>query len=130
MRILILLLITTWLVLGCRDSSNSSVVVRQDTVQYEPNAPTVAGNEKEAVETNCDIKDGSHSATVDYYNPKTGHTAKYELVVHVEDCKIVQIDFPNGGWLDEDHIPRAQINSDKEAVLRDDKGRQWKIHLH
>jgi len=126
-----LLFITAWLAFGCRDPSNGSSIVTNDTAHYEAQNPFVADYEKEeASDTNCDFENGIHSAIVDYNNPKTGHTARYELEVHVKDCKIVQIDFPNGGWLDEDHIQPTQINKNREAVLKDDKGRQWKIHLN
>ncbi len=137
MRTLILFLLTTWLIFGCREPSKSSSVASQDTAQHKPNTSSVDGNEnelniakEEAGRKNCGFKDGTHSAAVDYFNPKTNHTAKYGLKVHVKDCKIIQIDFPNGGWLDEDHIPQTQINENKEAVLKDDKGRQWKVHLN
>ena len=129
MRIFIILLITTWLAAGCRNQSNGSFLISQDTAQYKPNTLSAPAKE-ETVETNCDFKDGTHSAMVDYYNPKTNHTVKYELNVHVKDCKIIQIDFPNGGRLDEDHISQTPINGNKEAELQDDKGRKWKIHLH
>lgn len=129
MRIFTILLITTWSVAGCREQSNSHSLISQDTAQYKTNTPSVTVP-KEAGETNCDFKDGIHSATVDYFNPKTKHTAKYELNVHVKDCQIVQIDFPNGGKLDESHISQKPINGNREAELQDDKGRQWKIHLH
>lgn len=128
MRTLILLLLTTRLFFGCREPLNNSSVVPQDNSEHKPNTLKIT---KDVVgETNCNFKDGTHSATVDYYNPKTKHSAQYDLKVHVKDCKIIQIDFPNGGWLDEDHIPQTQINENKEAVLTDDKGRQWKIHLN
>jgi hypothetical protein len=129
MRILIILLITTWMIAGCREQSNSNFLISPDSAKYKPNTPPAVAKE-EAGETICDFKDGTHSASVDYYNPKTKHTAKYELNVHVKDCKIIQIDFPNGGRLDEDHISETPINRNKEAELQDDKGRQWKIHLH
>jgi major membrane immunogen (membrane-anchored lipoprotein) len=127
MRILVLTLIITWLLSTCGTSSNKSHVVSNNSAQYELN--TII-DKKEASNTNCGFKDGTYFASADYHNPKTKHTAKYELQVHVKDCKVVQIDFPNGGWLDEDHIPATQINESKEAVLKDDKGRQWKIRLH
>jgi hypothetical protein len=136
MRTLILLLLTTWVIFGCKESSKSSSVATQDTAQHKPNTSSVDGNEnelniaqEEAGETNCGFKDGTHPAAVTYYNPKTKHTAQYDLKVHVKHCTIIRIDFPNGGWLDEKHIPQTQIN-EKEAVLKDDKGRQWKIHLN
>jgi uncharacterized protein with FMN-binding domain len=121
MRIFILLLITARLAFGCRETSNSSLSSNEKEIKVV---------KEKSVETSCGYKDGTYSATVDYCNPKTAHTAKYELEIHVKDCKIVQIDFPNGGWLDEDHISQTQINRNREAVLKDDKGRLWKIHLH
>jgi hypothetical protein len=131
MRKLILFLLTTWLIFGCKEPSKRSSVTSQDTAQHKTNTENELNIAKEVVgETNCGFKDGTHSAAVDYFNPKTNHTAKYDLKVHVKDCKIIQIDFPNGGWLDEDHIPQTQINENKEAVLKDDKGRQWKVHLN
>lgn len=138
MRLLILLLITTGLAIGCREPSNNIAPVHQDTIQYQSKPSAEFGNdieikidkEEETEETSCEFKDGTHAATVNYYNPKTGHTAKYELKVHVKDCKVVQIDFPNGGWLDESHITAAEINDNRDAALKDDKGRDWEIHLH
>jgi hypothetical protein len=138
MRIRILLLITTGLVIGCQERSNNIDVVHQDTTQYEPKPLAEIGNdieirndtEKKSKEKTCGIADGTHSATVDYYNSKTDHTAKYDLKVRVKDCKVIQIDFPNGGWLDESHIPATEINGNGDAALKDDKGRAWKIHLY
>jgi hypothetical protein len=139
MRILILLLITTGLAIGCREPSNNIDAVHQDTTQYEAKPSAEIGHyieikidtEKKSKEKTCGFTDGTHSATADYYNPKTDHTAKYyDLQVRVKDCKVVQIDFPNGGWLDESHIPATEINDNGDATLKDDKGRTWKIHLH
>lgn len=138
MRMLILILIITGLSIGCQEPSNNIDPVHQDTIQYQSKPSTEIGNdievridtEKKPEEKTCGFTDGTHTAAVDYYNPKTKHTAKYDLQVHVKDCKVVQIDFPNGGWLDEDHIPATEINEAGDAALKDDKGRAWKIHLH
>lgn len=139
MRILILLLITASLIIGCRNPSNNIEPVHQDTTPYEQKPSAEIGHdieikvdeEKDTEKASCTFKDGTHAATVNYHNPTTDHTATYnDLQVHVKDCKIVQIDFPNGGWLDESHIPATRINDNGEATLKDDKGRTWKIHLH
>ena len=55
-------------------------------------------------DNSCRFDDETYSATVEYSNPTTGYTATYDLDVLVENCQIVEIDFPKGGWLDEDHI--------------------------
>lgn len=127
MRMLILSLIVSWVIIACKEPSTSNAIVTPDTAQY---APTPLLTKEDVAVKQCDFKDGTHSASVGYRNPKTEHTAKYELKVHVKDCRVIQIDFPNGGWLDEDHIPATQINENKEAVLKDDKGREWKVRLH
>ena len=131
MRILHLICVINWLVVGCKEQSNNNFAVSQDTIQNELNKSTLADNEKEkADQTTCNFENGTHAATVEYYNPKTQHKAKYELKVNVKDCKVIRINFPNGGWLDEDHIPQTQIDRTNEAMLTDDKGRQWKVHLN
>jgi hypothetical protein len=79
-------------------------------------------------ESDCGIKDGNHGATVDYYNPDTGHEATYTLDVEVEDCHVVQINFPRGGWLDESHISPAEID-DGHASIVDDEGREFEIEI-
>jgi hypothetical protein len=45
----------------------------------------------------CKFEDGTYSATVDYNNSETGYSKTYMLDVEVQDCQIVQINFPNGG---------------------------------
>lgn len=78
----------------------------------------------------CVFEDGSHSATVRYYNPNTGFKNTYELEVDVSDCEIIRINFPKGGWLDEDHIQPTEIDEDGEATIEDDQGRIWEIQLN
>jgi hypothetical protein len=137
MRILMLLLISTGLAIGCREPSNNTGAVYKDPVRYQPKPSIENSNDIEVKidakerpeEASCEFKDGTHAATVDYYNPQTGHIAKYELQVHVEDCKVIKLDFPNGGWLDESHIPATAINDNGDATLKDDKKRIWKVHL-
>lgn len=45
------------------------------------------------------LDDGTYSATVSYYNQETGFSNSYDLDVEVENNEVVQIDFPNGGYL-------------------------------
>lgn len=77
----------------------------------------------------CTFEDGSHEATVNYYNPNTGYSAEYSLSVEVEDCQVIRIDFPKGGWLDEDHIRPGEIDEDGNATIEDDQERIWEIHI-
>lgn len=77
----------------------------------------------------CGFDDGEYDATVKYYNPKTYHTAKYDLKVYVEDCQVTVIHFPKGGWLDKAHIEPADLDEDGDASATDDRDRKWDIHI-
>jgi hypothetical protein len=87
------------------------------------------GEYAEEPEPECGVYDGTHDADVNYYNPKTGRSSKYSLEVQVEDCKVIQINFPNGGYLDDSHISPTKINWNGDAKVKDDKGIIYKIHI-
>ena len=76
-----------------------------------------------------EIEDGTHSATVYYNNPQTGYSATYTLDVEVEDGQVIQIDFPNGGYIDSDHITPEALNSDGECTIYGDDGKTYCIHI-
>ena len=80
-------------------------------------------------ETNSSIEDGTYSATVDYYNPDTGYSNTYTLDVEVEDNLVVQIDFPNDGYLDDTHIEPQELNENGHCSIEDDEGRTFDIQL-
>ena len=71
---------------------------------------------------------GTYCAEVEYYNPNTGTRSAYELEVEVEDGMLVQINWPNGGWLDETHFITEDISSG-ECEFTSDKGYQFTVTL-
>lgn len=75
------------------------------------------------------IADGTYLATVDYNNPETGYSATYTLNVEVQDGQVVQIDFPNGGYLDDDHITPADIDEDGNATVEGEDGKTYEVHI-
>ena len=77
----------------------------------------------------CNYDDGTYSAIVDYNNPETGYSATYTLDVDVEDCQVVQINFPNDGYLDEDHISYADIDEDGTASVYGEDGKTYQIQI-
>jgi hypothetical protein len=79
--------------------------------------------------SDCKFTDNTYSATVDYENPATGYSATYTLDVVVEDCQVVQIDFPNDGYLDEDHISAADIDEDGHASVEGEDGKTYEIQI-
>ncbi len=77
----------------------------------------------------CKFEDDTYSATVDYNNPETGYSATYTLDVEVEDCQVVQINFPNDGYLDEDHISAADLDEDGNAMIDGEEGKTYQIQI-
>lgn len=88
-----------------------------------------SGEENNEYSNGCKFEDGTYSATVDYNNPETGYSATYTLDVEVQDCQIVQINFPNDGYLDEDHISYADIDEDGNATVDGEEGKTYEIQI-
>ena len=98
-------------------SSNSS------SVDNEKNNGKVSNN------GDCNFRNDTYSATVDYYNSETNYSNNYTLDVDIEDCQVVKIYFSNGGWLDEDHISPAGIDEDGNATVNGEEGKTYEIHI-
>ena len=77
----------------------------------------------------CKFEDGTYSATVNYNNSATGYSATYTLDVEVQDCQVVQINFPNDGYLDEDHISYGDIDADGNASIDGEDGKTYEIRI-
>ncbi len=82
-----------------------------------------------AEEDGCRFEDGTHAATVNYYNPKTGYSQTYALDVEVESCEVVQINFPNGGWLDSDHITPEELKKDGSCTIEGEDGKTYEVQI-
>ena len=78
--------------------------------------------------TKSEYSDGTWCASVDYYNPNTGSSNTYSLDVEIEDGELVQINWSNGGWLDESHFSREDISSG-ECSFTSDKGYEYNVTL-
>ena len=77
----------------------------------------------------CGLDDDTYSATVDYTNPTTAYSATYTLDVVVSNCQVTQIDFPNGGYLGEDHITAADIDDNGDATVEGEEGKTYQVHI-
>ena len=92
-------------------------------------------SEDENLAETKNIDDGTYDASVAYYNPKTGYSATYNLEVNVEGGEVVRINFPKGGWLDDDVHPSesrlspAELNEYSEATMEDENGRTFEIKI-
>lgn len=91
----------------------------------------VSEGEEETItnSSECTLDDGSYSAVVDYTNDETGYSTQYTLDVDVLNCQIVQINFPNDGYLDEDHITYADIDENGKANVDGENGKSYIVQI-
>ena len=106
------------MLISCGDKNTRDTEPRSEDDDYE--------YEKSS---GCEYQDGTYTASVDYYNPVTGYSQTYILNVEVQDCQIVQINFPSGGWLDEDHISPADIDEYGNATVESEDGKTYEVSL-
>lgn len=77
----------------------------------------------------CGFVDDSYTASVQYHNPDTDYSATYILTVEVEDCEVVRINFPKGGWLDDSHITPAELDEYGRAVVHGEDGKTYEVEI-
>jgi hypothetical protein len=77
----------------------------------------------------CKYEDGTYSAIVNYYNPTTDYSESYTLDVDIQDCLVVQVYFPNGGYLDGDDITYGEVNEHGYAMVETDDGKTYEIYI-
>lgn len=92
-------------------------------------SPRSEKNDRYLSRSGCKFEDGIYSAIVDYYNSGTGYSQTYTLDVEVQDCEVVQIYFPNGGWLDRDHITPAELDEDGTCIVYGEDGKSYEIQI-
>ena len=108
-----------------KDYSSSSLNIEDNDNSDDENTSYDDNNSL----SDCEFPDGEYSAIVYYYNPDTDFSNTYTLYVDVEDCQVVQINFPKGGWLDEDHIDAADIDDNGEAMVYGEDGKTYDVQL-
>jgi hypothetical protein len=87
-------------------------------------------NEENNIKSSNRIEDGSYTATVNYFNPGTNYSATYTLSIEVSDGQVVQINFPNDGYLDDDHISAADIDENGDASVEGEDGKTYEVHIN
>lgn len=118
--------------------NSKSDINNEDSISTEQNIDETVINDSdnysdkvysEDSDLGCKFEDGTYSATVEYDNPETGYSATYNLDIEVQDCQVVQINFPNDGYLDEDHISYADIDEDGTALVYGEDGKTYQIQI-
>ncbi|MGJ7030037.1 hypothetical protein [Niabella hirudinis] len=64
--------------------------------------------------------DGKYEAYIYYYNPSTGTQSTYTLDVKVRNDKVIEIEFNNGGWLDDTHFDPPRLRNGKAEIITDE----------
>jgi len=76
------------------------------------------------------FQDNKYPATVKYNNPQTGCTATYLLDLEVKNCMVVQINFPNGGHLDNDHIKATRLGKKGYAKVSGEENKTYLVRTN
>ena len=71
----------------------------------------------------------TYCAKVEYHNPNTGTSSAYTLTVEVESNEVTEINWPNGGKLDEDYFSGADLDDDGSTSFISDKGYEYDIQI-
>lgn len=117
------------------DTNSSDETMEQENVDYSDVSEDVESSNdydtsySEDDDGSTKIEDGTYSATVDYNNPETGFSNTYTLDVDVEDGEVVQINFPNDGYLDDDHIIPAEVEGDGHCTVEGEDGKTYDIQI-
>jgi hypothetical protein len=134
--LLAVLLTLTIIIFSCSPKAenvqeNNSSNISSTNTSDEENDEDLESIDSESIDNfaGCKFEDGTYSATVDYDNPETGYSAKYTLDVDVRDCQVVQINFPNDGYLDDDHISYEDIDDDGTARVDGEDGKTYQIQI-
>ncbi|MCD9575674.1 hypothetical protein [Flavobacterium soyae] len=72
--------------------------------------------------------DGTYCAEIDYYYSETGTNSTYILLVEIENNELIEIHWPNGGWLDNSHFTPPDISSG-EASFTSDRGVDYTVKI-
>jgi hypothetical protein len=75
------------------------------------------------------FEDGTYCADVTYYNPNTGTSNDYTFEVEVQQNEVVQINFGNGGYLDNEHMTPEVLDENGECTIFSDRDYEYSIKL-
>lgn len=89
---------------------------------YNPQEYTLGNFEKDG------YPDGTYCAEIDYYYSETQTSSTYTLLVEIENNELIEIHWPNGGWLDNSHFTPPDISSG-EASFTSDRGVDYTVKI-
>jgi hypothetical protein len=97
---------------------------------YERSSSTETNtNNKISEEDEENYPDAKYCANVSYYNPNTETQSSYRLTVDIKNNKVIALDWPNGGRLEEDHFSGAELDEEGHTTFESDKGYNYDIQI-
>ncbi len=130
MKQLFHLILATSLLLSCSSNNRRANYDQNEESSYsEESIYSSYSEEVEDDETEEVYPDGTYCAEVDYYNPNSGTNSTYTLKVEVESNEVTQINWPNEGWMDNDHFSGAELDEDGYTSFTSDKGYDYEIEI-
>lgn len=106
------------LLLGCKEKKNNSERTNRNS-QSEYNSDYEENEDDNWV--------GEYCADIEYYNPNTGTSSDYTLTIEVSDNELEQINWPNGGYLDD--FSSVEFDEDGYAEFTSDKGYDYTVQI-
>ena len=129
MRVQLFILFLFLTIASCNDRTHNE----DSEASYSPSSTESSyssdNQDDEEQDENGKYPDDTYCAEVEYYNPNAGTHSSYALTVEVESNEITQINFPNGGWLDNDHFNNAELEKDGTASFTSGKGYDYEITI-
>ena len=110
-KYIIYILIATFSILSCNSDSSSES-------EFAIEGQTEDG-----------FEDGTYCAEVTYDNPNTGTSNTYTLEVEVQYNQVTQINWGNGGWMDEDHFSAVDLDENGYCSFSSDKGYDYTVQI-
>lgn len=119
MNKLSIFLFLVFLIISCKSDQKSGEALDS----YDPNLSY--DNDDSGVNYN----DGEFCATIEYNNAETRNSSTYTLNVHIQNGKLIQIDWPNGGWLDDTHYDPPDLDDDGTCSFSTYNGKDYEIQI-
>lgn len=95
--------------------------------QNEADFQNIVDQEKH--DENTGYPDDTYCARVEYNNSNTGTESSYTLTVLVQNNEVIEINWPNGGTLDQDHFQAAELDEYGHTKFTNDKGYEYSIDI-
>lgn len=131
----IVIIIIVFTFYSCKDKTKNPttpIATNSENTNYidESGSQSKIPHINNEVEETRQIKDGTYTADVEYYNTTTGLNTLYVTKVHVEDGYLKVIKWPNGVWLASQYFKPQKIRKDGTCIISNiDAGYENRVRI-